>query len=178
MPYRRIMRAFRTIGIQPIGIRIHWKRAVMSQYVKQFIEQTQPGQRSYILGFSYGAMIALIATARRLRPERLVLCSLSPYFAELLTADTRALERSLGKRRAEDFAKIRFKQIVAHVKAPTDILVGAEESRSTINLAHKTRRALPSSRLLVVKNAIHDLNDKNYLEAVVRRIKAVKKRKS
>jgi hypothetical protein len=175
--YRRIMDTFERAGIRPVGINIHWQRSVMTQYVKEFMSQTQQyhSQPCYLLGFSFGAMVGLIAAAQGLKVRRMFLCSLSPYFSELLTQDRDVLERSLGKRRLEDFRGIHFRNVAHRVHAATDILVGERELRSVIKVARLTRRAIASARLLVIKGASHSLDQANYLSTVIRRIKTISK---
>jgi len=45
------------------------------------IYQNFDNKNSLIIGFSFGAMVAFIAS-QKIRPKKLILCSLSPYFNE------------------------------------------------------------------------------------------------
>jgi pimeloyl-ACP methyl ester carboxylesterase len=174
--YRRIMHAFREVGVRAVGVDIKWQRSTMSRYVKEFIGQVRQETNGnyFAFGFSYGAMAALIASAGILRPRRLFLCSLSPYFAEFLSKDRIALVQTLGKRRLEDFNTFRLNGIARKVRARTEIFVGSAEAKSVIRAATHTKRLIPGARLVVVKNASHDLANESYLNAVIKRIQAIK----
>jgi hypothetical protein len=146
----------------------------MTQWVKEAIEQIKVGGREpyCVLGFSYGAMIALISASMGVRPGRLFLCSLSPYFSEFLSKDRRKLERAIGKKRAMDFSGIRYKNVLQGVRATTELFVGGSEAADVLKIARMTRRSIASSKLHVVENALHDIGDKRYQAAVVARIKS------
>src|SRR5579872_1101996 len=72
---------FKSLGFGVKVVPILWDRRVMSQYIEQFKDyySRNKGDTNYVLGFSFGAMIAMIS-APNLHPTRLYLCSLSPYF--------------------------------------------------------------------------------------------------
>jgi thioesterase domain-containing protein len=172
--YRKIMRAFREAGVKPVGIRIKWKRTVLSQNIEEFLSQLRaPQEGGYcILGFSFGAMVALVSASRGLMPERLFLCSLSPFFAEQ-TPRSPAAKRSLGKRRLADFQSIRFNNVVSDIRSKTEIFVGSNEDAAVIKMARSTRRRLRRSRLFIVRNSGHDIGNPAYLSAVCKRISSL-----
>jgi predicted alpha/beta hydrolase family esterase len=87
-----------------IFIQINWNNKTMSDYIEQFcyIYKSNKGTSNYVLGFSYGAMIALLS-AKRTNPNKLLLCSLSPYFSEDIPTMNKCWKAFIGKRRVNDF---------------------------------------------------------------------------
>jgi pimeloyl-ACP methyl ester carboxylesterase len=171
------MNAFRSAGVRAVGVDIKWQRSIMSRYVEELVirVRSDKNRNYYILGHSYGAMAALIAASHHLRPRRLFLCSLSPYFSDFISKDKAAMERELGKRRARDFANIHFRMIIRNIRARTELFVGDNESASVVKIARRTHRSVPGARLVVVKNAAHKLDNENYLAAVIKRIYTIEK---
>ena len=76
--YKKILPLFTSKGFEVVPVEIKWKKHVMTDYVSQFLKEYKPKKGSYIFGFSFGSMIALIS-ARKVRPKAIILCSLSPY---------------------------------------------------------------------------------------------------
>jgi predicted alpha/beta hydrolase family esterase len=70
-------------GLKVVVVPIKWNYHVMSDWVKEFTTSynTHKTDINYILGFSYGAVIALLV-ANILKPEKIFLCSLSSDFKE------------------------------------------------------------------------------------------------
>jgi len=63
-------------------IPIKWERRTINDYVAQVLEVIQKEDQPFALaGFSFGAVTAMIV-ATKIKPERLLLCSVSPYFQE------------------------------------------------------------------------------------------------
>lgn len=72
---------------------VKWNYNTISNNVKSFKEYylKHKTDNNYLLGFSFGAMIAFVS-APELKPDKLYLCSLSPYFKE----DIKKIENSWG----------------------------------------------------------------------------------
>src|SRR5258708_1960433 len=88
--YRNIAKMLRSEGYRPILVTIHWNKTTISQNTKYFLREFKKinAKKKYILGFSFGAMIAFIASTR-VAVYGLILCSLSPYFKkDLLEINT------------------------------------------------------------------------------------------
>ena len=158
-----------------IGVRIDWKKQSMHDYVEQFLK-TMPEKNSYILGFSYGAMIALLS-ARKVKPKILILCSMSPYFKEDLDATISAygkkLEKHHTKRLLEGFKKYPFGSIARHVMCKTVLIAGDKETvirgknyRLVLNRAKDANAKIKNSQLIIVKNGKHDIAQKEYNAAL------------
>jgi pimeloyl-ACP methyl ester carboxylesterase len=126
------------------------------------------GSKNYVLGFSYGAMIAAI-TAKDLRPDKLYLCSLSPYFEEDLPYLKKSWRKLDGKRRLKDFTLYNGKKVARSLKMRTVIFYGSTEARKYPRLEYRceqTARLAPNAKLIVAEKAPHDLNHPIYLQAL------------
>jgi len=94
---------FKSKGFIVKEVSIQWMYRVMSDYVEQFQDfyLKNKGEKNYILGFSFGAMIAFLS-APTLKPNKLFLCSLSPYFKEDLKNIDDASRKFFGVRQLKD----------------------------------------------------------------------------
>ena len=79
-----------TVSLVPIT----WERATMTDYAVEFesFYEKHKANDNYVLGFSYGAVIAFI-TANKLKPKKIYLCSLSSDFKE----DVRSMKPRITK---------------------------------------------------------------------------------
>ena len=161
---------FKAKGFNAHFVPIHWDRKVMSDYVVEFEEYyvKHKTEKNYVLGFSFGAMIAFIS-AQQLQPDRLYLCSLSPYFKEDLHTLKSYWRKFIGKNRVQDFKKVSAKQIATQVKIPITIFYGGAEAKKYPQLkvrCEKTSKDIKNAKLVFVKDAPHQLNHPNYIEAI------------
>ena len=149
---------------------IDWNNKVMSDYVRQFSEYfgQHKSDTNHVLGFSFGAMIALI-TAPELKPDRLLLCSLSPYFSEDLGTLKPSWEKVLGHRRLSDFENFKAKALARQVAAPTTIIYGSHEAKLYPQLkkrCEETAGIITGSKLLVAENAPHEIDFPTYVDVI------------
>lgn len=170
-PQFRWMRPFfKKLGYEVKMFAADWDYHVMSDYVadfKQYYESNKE-KTNYVLGFSFGAMIALLS-AKDLKPNKLYLCSLSPYFKEDMKVLRPDWQRKIGSRRIQDFRNHSFKQAVKDVSAPTVVLYGEAEGEKFPSLKKRCEAAdksLEKSRLLVVPNAPHQIDHQDYVRVV------------
>ncbi len=163
--FKELSNMFTQRGINPVIVKIDWKRKVMSDYVEEFLQEN-PAHGKYVIGFSFGAMIALIA-AEKIKPKLLILCSLSPYFKEDLRKRSRHwIDVRVGKKRLKDFQDYSFNKIAAKIKCRTLILVGEKEIGIMHPRAKDANRKLKNSKLVVVPKARHKISQKEYQEAL------------
>lgn len=162
---RKIAQWFQQAGFKPVPVFIAWKRHTMSEYVAQFLRQHKPRANSIMLGFSFGAMISFIA-ASRVKPKLLLLCSLSPYWAEDLQRLRRSWRNSIGKRREADLKSISFHRVAKSVRCKTVLFVGNKEGKEVLHRVKTAHKALKNSILIVIDDAKHDLGQNEYLVAV------------
>lgn len=168
--YKEVAKLFELRQIKTVPIKIHWKYRTMTDYVDEFLAQVkhEKDDEAYLFGFSWGAMIALIS-ARKIKPKKLILASLSPYFREDLPAMKNWWRLNVGKKRELDFKKYEFNAIAKRINCPTILLAGEKECQKykrfkyRVNDAHKK---IKNSKLIMILNAKHDLGQKEYLEAI------------
>lgn len=165
--YKKIAKFFEQQGIRAQDIEIHWKLPLprdFNEYTKEFLTKAKKykADEIYVLGFSFGAVIALLSAAK-LKPKAIVLCSLSPYFQEDWPNLKKSWLRWWHKNYKNTFV---FQSIVRNSKTKVHLLVGSKEDKSCIIRAKDAHKALRNSSLKVVKNAEHKLQQAPYLQAV------------
>lgn len=171
--YRALHKLFVAKGFEVKVAPIVWDRRVMTDWIAQFSEffQSNRGKKNVVFGFSFGAMIALL-TARALRPDELVLCSLSPYFAEDLPKIPDRWKRFIGKRRTTNFGRYWMKSAVKGLSIKTKVFIGGAEQKKFGSLASRctlVAKALSAS-VIVIDGVKHDIGDPRYRTALNREI--------
>ncbi len=172
--YQTIANYFSKAGIAPVLINITWKTPTprnFNDYLKELARQTRVYKNctTYLLGFSFGAILALLAT-KQLRPKAVILCSLSPYFAE----DMEALPNSWRVWWKKHYKNnLSFKKIAATVNAKTFLLVGDLEHATVHVRAEAAKKILSRADLHTVKGAEHKLETPSYLKKVQSIIKTL-----
>lgn len=157
-------------GFSVVLVPISWKYHTMTQYIAEFkgLYEKNKSTKNYILGFSYGAVIAF-ATASELKPDKIYLCSLSPDFAEERMRMKKSLRKLIGARRYQDGKKRSAIEIARKINIPTVILYGEKEGYKFPDLklrAEQTSKLIKKSRLIVVKNAPHKIDHPEYITAL------------
>jgi alpha/beta superfamily hydrolase len=166
--YRAVANGFQKQKIKPVMITIRWKYRSMTDYLHEFNQQVKnTTDELYLVGFSFGAMIAAIA-APNLKPKKLFLCSLSPFFKEDLPALSIAARRSLGAKRLLDFSKYPFSDIAKNIKSSTFLFRGENELPSVIERSEIAQKKIRNSKLIIVKGANHDLRHPNYMHEILK----------
>jgi hypothetical protein len=161
-PYKKIAKILEKEGYAAVPISVPWKKGTILSNTEYFLEEYKKvnAKKKYILGFSYGAMIAFLASTK-VDVEGLVLCSLSPYFREDV--------RNKRKRANKDLAKLRFARLAKKIRAEqTFVLYGTREAYSLIN---RTREAFdkissPDKFLLPVDRTEHNIGSRRYLAKI------------
>ncbi|MBI2797862.1 hypothetical protein HYX70_01005 [Candidatus Saccharibacteria bacterium] len=158
-------------SFETVKVNIDWRYKIMSDYVVQFNElyNSKSGDFNLVLGFSFGAMIATISAAK-FCPDRLVLCSLSPFFAEDMETIPDSWAKSIGKHRAADFKSFSLLEAGKKIKSKTTLLVGEKESvrePEMMTVAKRANSVIRESTLKVVPNGKHDIGQKEYLSAIM-----------
>lgn len=153
-----------------IVVPIHWKNRTMSDYVEEFEKfyDTHKTATNYILGFSYGAVIAFI-TANQLKPKKIYLCSLSPDFKEDVTKMKPWVKRLIGKRRFQDAQRRSGKKIARELKVPSLVFYGEAEGKKFPQLrirCEETVKIATKSRLVIVRGAPHNLSHPEYMKSL------------
>lgn len=142
----------------------------MSENTMYFLKEYKKIRRKekYILGFSYGAMIAFLA-ATKVHVSGLILCSLSPYFQEDIQNKTRTRKSTLEKKRYDDFVTLHSGRLAKQLKTKqVMMLYGVQEAKSLIKRVSETFYQIPTTqkKLFAVKKAEHNLGNTSYLEKI------------
>lgn len=173
--YNKIAKFFEECDIESIHVEIDWKKTIperFSDYAKQFVDlyKKPKGAKVYVLGFSYGATIAFL-TAAKLKPDVLILCSLSPYFEE----DLGDLKVTWVKWFRKNFIEsdYSFAKLAPKIKSQTYLIVGDKEDKACLVRAKDAKKKLPGSSLSIAKGADHEINQEEYLVAVKRVISKI-----
>lgn len=157
-------------GYEPILVTIPWKNTTISENTEYFLKtyNNTRKRKKYILGFSFGAMIAFLA-ATKIRVDGLILCSLSPYFQEDISGKQFHPRSPIQADRHNDFSKLHFTSLAKKLKAKRiDLLYGSKEARSLIRRVSDAFEQINSEEkyLQKVKAVDHNIGDNRYLTAI------------
>ena len=161
---KKLVATFKSHGIKPIIVKIAWKGKkplLFQKYIDQFLKQykKEKGEKTYILGFSFGAMIAYLSAAKT-KPSGLILCSLSPYFEEDFATNPEKWTKWWAKNYKENFI---FKDSSSRVKSKTHILLGDKEGPEILARGKEAQRQISGSTLTVISGGRHNIAQKQYL---------------
>lgn len=166
--YQQIGSYFESVHIEPIYIEVKWGRTVITESLKSFLKiyQNTQADEKYILGFSFGAIIAFLASSQ-VQFKAQILCSLSPYFKEDLPKIKKWWARFLGKRRYADFYALEANKLVTSVRTPTFLLYGSDESHLVAERAQETFNELQTSKKIIpIQGVKHDVSNVRYLNTI------------
>lgn len=139
----------------------------MSDYIQQAELQIQESENTEILGFSFGAMIALKLSEKHVL-HRVFLCSLSPYFSEDLHLFPKYYKLRLGVRRWNDFRDNYHESDIQNRKSNTLVSIyGLDEPERLQQRAEKMIKNLKINHNARVLWVWHDIAHKKYLEAII-----------
>ena len=165
--YSQVASFFKARKIKAVPVKISWKHNTMSDYVDEFMEQckSRKGHEVYLLGFSFGSMIALMASGK-VRPKVIILCSLSPWFKEDLPYLKKSWKRYFGKKKMEDFKRHSFDEFAKQVRCRTILIAGDKESPELDKRVKDAAKKIKNSKFIIIPNAKHDISQKDYLEVL------------
>lgn len=168
--YRKVLALFKSQGYAVKFIPINWQRTLPMDWLAELNKTYEKYESTQVVlaGFSFGALIALLAATER-NPSELWLFSLSPYFAEDLSELKSSWLKHIGKRRTENFKGLKFKELVSRVKAPTLLFAGELEIKKWPLVGKRMDEAVAqvkNGRGLVVPGCEHDITDPKYLAAI------------
>ncbi|OGD24051.1 hypothetical protein A2Z10_00875 [Candidatus Azambacteria bacterium RBG_16_47_10] len=155
-----------TVALVPIT----WERRTMIDYTLEFkaFYEKHKAKDNYVLGFSYGAVIAFI-TANKLKPKKIYLCSLSPDFKEDVSDMKPWIARYVGKNRIADSLQRSGKEIAKNLVVQAVVLYGEEEGRQYPKLkirCEETARLAKNAKIVVVKKSSHNIAHPEYTAAI------------
>jgi esterase/lipase len=167
--YRKLSTLLKDEGFSPIIIDIPWKGTTISENTAYFLKEYRKirTKRKYILGFSFGAMIAFLA-ATKADVQGLILCSLSPFFQEDLSRKIDITRSPMQADRYEDFSHLQSTSLVKQLKAKQILMVyGTKETRSLIKRVRETFSQIDTEKsLFTVKSTEHNISDRRYLQTI------------
>ena len=154
--------------VQPVPVT--WNNRTVTKNANEFVDyfEKNMGKVNYVLGFSYGAVIALM-TAEKIKPNKLILCSLSPDFKEDSKTMPTWLKKYIGVNRYIDTATRSANNLAKSLSVETVIMYGEKEGIDYPQLkkrCEETAKFAKNSKIIVVKNAPHDISFPAYIEAV------------
>lgn len=172
-PYPFIGTYFNKRGIEPFLVNVKWDKkaevAAMPEYVADFItfvkKNKKKGDEVYVLGFSFGAMIAYI-TAHQIKPKALILCSISPMFREDLKKASKSWHKYF-KKVGLTSKKMYSAQVLA--KGLSSTIYGVVGSREVLSIMTRLAEIIykvGKGEVIVSKNSTHDIRKKAYLNTV------------
>lgn len=157
-----------------IAVPVTWSRRTVSQNAADFLIyfNLHKTEENYILGFSYGAVIALL-TAEQTKPNTLFLCSLSPDFVEDRATMPKDITKYIGKKRYLDTKTRSAHTLAKKLKVKTIIFYGEQEALKFPSLkkrAEETVSMAKNVKLIVVSDAPHDISYPTYQTAIKKQI--------
>ncbi|MDB5265601.1 MAG: hypothetical protein JWM39_314 [Parcubacteria group bacterium] len=168
--YKWLVSHLKDKGVTVMQTPVEWNNKTLSQNAAEFVTYFNTNQKkeNYILGFSLGAVLALM-TANLLLPKKIFLCSLSAVFAEDLKAIDASFADYAGKRRQADFATLNGRMLAKNLKVPAVVFYGEkeiEEFPKLKNRCEETVRLAKDAKLVMVKDAPHQIDFLAYKEAI------------
>ncbi len=169
--YQAVLDIYKECGYQAEFIRIDWKYKTIDDWVEQ-VKTKIPKEdlrNSLLSGFSWGSMIALAISAEHTNPKKLLLFSLSPYFAEDLPNVKKPWFKWAGKYRVAAFKNFSMNKLAAKIDCPTTIFIGSKEVSKYSDMRRRTREAhkrIKGSRVIEIKDVAHDVGNPKYVQAV------------
>jgi pimeloyl-ACP methyl ester carboxylesterase len=156
--------------VKTIHVPVHWNHRTLTQNAEDFISfyGKNKGDENYILGFSYGAVITLLA-ANTVMPEKIFLCSLSPDFVEDRDKMSLKERKEIGTRRFENTKNRSGITLAKELNVPSVVFYGereAEEFSEIEKRAEETAKFAKNSKLVKVEGAPHKIDFPAYIEAI------------
>lgn len=150
-PYRELVRharkKFRVSTYNP-----KWERRTVRNWLEGLLERIKPGEQIELLGFSFGAFLAILA-AENYPLHKIYACSPSPWFKENLGAMPAPAREYLGIRRVADLAtRAMPKKLLTKIH----VHVGEKEIPIAFGTAHAMAKRY-GGRITVIRGAGHEL---------------------
>ncbi len=181
--YDYLANGLQKLGYEIVRVDINWKRKDHDRYVGELAKvfTANSGETNILIGNSFGALAALLFAAKR-PINRLVLCSLSPFFKETLSSESgmKYAEHKFGRFRADNLAQYSIKDISSAVNSSgsqVDFIYGELEKQSVPFLVDFTKEVAPlfnDSKIYEASSAPHSLSNVCYQEAVLNLLKGTK----
>lgn len=164
-------------GFKVVVAPITWTRRTNEECAEEFVSifNKDKTAANYVLGFSYGAVIALM-TANALKPKKIFLCSLSPDFKEDVPAMKKWIQKYIGVHRFREAKAKSGHTLAKSLMVPSVIFYGTAEGKMYPRMvvrAQETSRLARRSKLVVVQGAPHKVDHVAYQAAIRSELKAL-----
>lgn len=174
--YVSLKKKLKTEGYTVVTVAIPWRDSTIVENADYFLEKFEKklskinlaAKDVYLLGFSYGALIAFLASTK-IAVKGLILCSLSPFFREDLPKKHPQHISVLQKKRYSAFTSLRARHLAKKVKAKNlMMLYGEKESLRLIQRTKSAFSAIESHKkyLFSIQNTEHNIADIKYISAI------------
>ncbi|MDO8551226.1 MAG: hypothetical protein Q7S03_00895 [bacterium] len=168
--YKEIARRLKKEGYSPILVNIPWKQTTISENTRYFLKKyrNKKTRNSYLLGFSFGAIIAFLASTK-VSVSGLILCSLSPFFKEDLPKFSDNVFSPLKAERYQDFSRLHCATLAKKIKAKQiHLLYGTKEASSLKKRVADTYDKIPTAHkyLISIKEVEHNIGDIRYINKI------------
>ncbi len=170
--YKSILNTIKKSGYKVKLVPIQWNRTTIDDWLAELeLEYSKYDPKETILaGFSFGAMTAFTAAARKNSCE-LWLFSLSPYFSEDIHSKNmrKSWLNHIGHRRVSAFDRLNFQNLAKRIKCKTLIFAGSEELNKWSGMRYRAfnaKRLIENSALITIDGVGHDVSDKLYISAI------------
>ncbi len=153
---------------------INWKYTTIDNWVEEFLNKYKVSNIDTVLGFSYGAMTALLAS-QKAPPKNLILCSMSPFFSEDIAALPNKWIKKTGPKRISVFLKTHFNDISKNDNTNYYLTIGDKELSSWPNMKsrfEKTKDKLSPKQILIIPDNKHEFNN-SYVTLVINLLQKV-----
>ena len=158
---------------------INWKYTNINDWSKEFfkIYSKNKSDKNIILGFSFGAMIALNSVIE-ITPNNLILCSLSPYFSEYLNLLPESWKKETGKNRINNFNQISIKKlskIINDKKINIHLFIGEKELKNWPSMKtafEENIKLLNPKNKSIISKAKHSI-ETNYSNELINLLKTL-----
>ncbi|HUP26621.1 MAG TPA: hypothetical protein VM124_03195 [Candidatus Limnocylindrales bacterium] len=173
--YSELRNAIASKGYEVMPVDIKWNYHTMSRFVSEFkaFYLNKASKHNVIIGNSFGAMAAMI-TAPELKPDKIILCSLSPFFQEDIPRfqPPEKLTNWFGRRRVEDFSTISATATankINRANTKSILFYGEQEKKKHKKLVDRvisTAHDLKGSQLIEIPGTPHSFRDPRYVIAI------------
>lgn len=173
--YSALRQAIASKGYKVVPVPIFWNHTTVAQYCDKFVDfyNKNKAEENIVIGGSYGAMVTFL-TAAELRPDRIFVCSLSPYFKEDKDKTTEQYRiKRFGKRRANAQQYLSAKETAAKINkanVPVVLMYGEKEKQildgGLVRRVKETAKDLKNCKLVEIPDAPHQFRNSHYIEAI------------
>ena len=169
--YPATIKAIEAKGYTVIFVAINWSRTTITNWVEELEKEyaKYDPATTILAGFSFGAMTAFMAAAKR-NPSELWLFSLSPYFHEEihLPSMKKSWLTQIGHRRVSAFDEMVFADLLKKINAKILFFYGDQELPKWPDISHRDEpiKQLRNAKVIIIRSAGHDVTDQHYIKAI------------